>query len=244
LRRQWRYLELVLLLTFLGCAPALVRFPGPLGSLGREPSPAWQTPSHDRRPGDTAPSTPEAVASAAAGFVGDRTLVVNGETFRSDCSGLVEASLASAGCAFKGSSAMLFEQARSQRVLHRHRMPSPGDVAFFDDTYDRNGNGKIDDPLSHVAVVESVDRDGTIHLVHRGSQGVARIVMNLKHPEERFDADGKLINDYLRAHGSKDSPRTRYLAGELWVAFGSFWDAEPSVAEDQAAGGTSARDTR
>jgi hypothetical protein len=158
---------------------------------------------------------------------------VDGEPFRWDCSGLVEASLASAGCAFKGSSAMLFEEARARGVLHRRHRPAPGDVAFFDDTYDRNHNGLADDPLSHVAIVESVERDGTIHLVHMGSQGVAPLTMNLRHPEERTSPDGKLFNDYLRVHAAKDTPRTRYLAGELWVAFGSFGDAAPPTADDQ-----------
>ena len=31
-------------------------------------------------------------------------------------------------------------------------MPDPGDVAFFDDTYDRNRNGRIDDALLEAAL--------------------------------------------------------------------------------------------
>ncbi len=215
----------------LACAPSLHRMPGPLAGLGGEPASAWQLPREERptraRPPSDARPTPNEIAEAAAGFVGERALLVDGERFRWDCSGLVEASLASAGCAFKGSSAMLFEQAKQRRVLHRRRVPTPGDIAFFDDTYDRNGNGRLDDPLSHVAVVESVAPDGTISLVHVGSRGVVRFTMNLRRPEDRTDADGKVVNDNLRARKSGDGPRTRYLAGELWVAFGSFWDARP-----------------
>jgi hypothetical protein len=120
---------------------------------------------------------------------------------------------------------MLFDAAREARVLHHRHVPSPGDVAFFDDTYDRNGNGRLDDELSHVAIVESVDEDGTIHLVHVGSKGVVRIVMNLRRPEDHVDEAGKVLNDYLRAHADGDAPRTRYLAGELWAGFASFWKA-------------------
>ena len=47
--------------------------------------------------------------------------------------------------------------------------------------------------------------------------------MNLRDPESRADAQGKLINDYLRAPGKHDTARTRRLSGELWVAFASFW---------------------
>lgn len=209
-----------------------MHLPGPLAGLGREPSYDRSAVAVAERPSRADPRTPPTpleIATAAAGFVGARALVVDGERYRWDCSGLVEASLASAGCAFKGSSAMLFEQARDLRVLHRRRKPTPGDIAFFDDTYDRNGNRRLDDPLSHVAVVESIDADGTITLVHVGSAGVVRFLMNLRHPEDRTDKDGRLVNDYLRARKDGDSPRTRYLSAELWVGFASFWEAPVQV---------------
>ncbi len=222
----------MLLFAFLACAP-VYRFPGPLAGLGREPAPGWdvrpEAPERPDRPRRSLPAG-EAVARAAAGFVGDAALYVDGERFRYDCSGLVEAALAAGNCRFVGSTANLFEQARALRVLHRRRVPSPGDVAFFDDTYDRNGNGRRDDALSHSAVVESVDARGTITLVHVGSQGVVRFHMNLRRPEERVDEAGNLLNDPLRAPRLGDSPRTRRLAGELWVGFASFWQADQEMA--------------
>ena len=218
----------MLLALLIGCASHAYRFPGPLAGLGREPLEEAPTASEGKAPrthGDG-----DAVAAAAEGFLGDRKLSVRGEAYRFDCSGLVEASLAKAGCAFTGSSADLFEKARAAGVLHRRRVPEVGDVAFFDDTYDRNGNGRLDDPLSHVAVVESVDADGTVHMVHVGSKGVVRLVMNLRDPSTRADEAGKTLNDYLRAQSKRDPARTRYLAGELWVGFGSFWKGDRRVA--------------
>lgn len=215
----------------LACAHT---FPGPVGSLVDRPAAPVDTPA--RRPGAHPPSARppadpgRAVAAAAAGFVGDRSLVVRGETYRYDCSGLVEASLAAAGIPAEGSSAMLFEAARDAGVLHRRRLPSPGDIAFFDDTYDRDGNGRLDDALSHSAVVEAVDPDGTITLVHVGSRGVVRFHMNLRHPEEGEGPQGQPWNDPLRAKKAGDPRRTRYLAGELWAGFGSFWRLDPPVA--------------
>lgn len=238
----------MLLLSLLACAPSYHRIPGPLAGVGRDPGSEWVLPRAEKPARPERPTRPEkpgagpaptAIAEAAAAFLGAKALLVEGERYRWDCSGLVEASLASAGCTFKGSSAMLFDQAKEERVLHRRRVPSPGDIAFFDDTYDRNGNGRLDDPLSHVAVVESVAKDGTITMVHFGSKGVVRITMNLRHPEDRTDTDGNVLNDYLRPRGRNDSPRTRYLTGELWVAFASFWDApsarrrEPQVASEE-----------
>jgi hypothetical protein len=239
----------VLLTTLLACAPTYYRVPGPLASLGRESSSEWvlrpaERPVRPDRPSRADPpvaparGVPAGIAAAAAGFVGDTSLVVSGERYRWDCSGFVEASLAAAGCVFTGSSADLFEQAKELHVLHRRRMPSPGDVAFFDDTYDRNGNGRLDDALSHVAVVQSVAKDGTITLVHLGSRGPAFLTMNLRHPEELVGADGAVLNDILRAKKRGDSPRTRYLTAELWVAFASYWDAPA----DQVA--TAERSTR
>ena len=38
----------------------------------------------------------------------------------------------------------MHERARAAGVLHHRRVPEVGDVAFFDDTYDRNGNGRRD----------------------------------------------------------------------------------------------------
>ena len=35
--------------------------------------------------------------------------------------------------------------------------PRPGDLAFFHDTYDRNRDGRANDPYTHVALVEAVD---------------------------------------------------------------------------------------
>lgn len=218
----------MLLAFLLGCATHF-RPPGPLAPVGA----GWVARHVEPRPeasgAELGPAGhPDAIVVATAcRFVGQPRIVLDGVTYRYDCSGLVEAALAAAGYDFAGSSAMLFEAAREAGVLHRRRLPSPGDVAFFDDTYDRNDNGRRDDPLSHVAVVEAVDADGTITLVHVGSRGVVRFRMNLRRPEERSTEGGVVLNDYLRARSVGDGPRTRYLAGELWVGFASFWKLAP-----------------
>jgi cell wall-associated NlpC family hydrolase len=173
-----------------------------------------------------------AIARAAAGFLGARSLRAAGSSFRYDCSGFVSAAMAAAGRPLSGSSASMFEEARALGVLHRRLTPSVGDVAFFDDTYDRNRNGKLDDPLSHVAIVTTVEGNGTIGMVHLGGQGVTRLRMNLREPHVGRAPDGSVYNDLLRRRSSSDRSGTRYLAGELWVGFGSFWSAETSVASE------------
>ena len=76
--------------------------------------------------------------------------------------------------------------------------------------------------MSHVAIVESVDRDGTIHLVHLGSKGIVRITMNMKHPHDAVDKDGKVLNSVLR-RGRDGGP---VLSGALCRGFGSLWSIE------------------
>ena len=163
------------------------------------------------------------VAQAAAGFVGAGRLRVGSRTHRYDCSGFVSAAYDRAGIDLQGlSSAALFERAKEIGVFHRRRIPRPGDVAFFDDTYDRDGDGRLNDRLTHVAVVEKVDDDGTITLIHKGGSGVGRTQMNLRH-RHVHKRDGVLLNSYLRHKTSHDRRRTRYLTGELWQGFASFW---------------------
>ena len=223
-----------------GCAHRGLRMPGPTRTVGDAPPSYRDTLEHadPQAPPDTvAAQAPEAatqparrrrgdrrgeaVARAAAGLIGDRRLTANGESYRYDCSGMVAAAYARAGSELTGSSRDLFDQARAAGVLHKRKVPSPGDVAFFDNTYDRNHNRRRDDALTHVAVVESVDRDGTIVMVHKGSRGVVRLTMNLKRPHDRADEQGRELNDYLRASSDKDHGPV--LTGELWRAFGSLW---------------------
>ena len=122
---------------------------------------------------------------------------------------------------YAGSSADMFARARDEGTLSHRRKIRPGDLVFFDNTYDRNRNGRRDDPLSHIAIVETVERDGTATLIHLGSGGVVRIRMNLREPDVNRAEDGRILNDYLRARRDGDSPRTRYLTGELWAGTAS-----------------------
>lgn len=241
-----------LLLT--GCAHrGGMAFPGPLGGMGTEPVPYADaggsgsdgTEAPDAR-GEAVVRSPDPgparvrkrrhdargreVARTAASLVDHRRLVVRGESYRYDCSGLVEAAHAGAHIELHGSSRSMYDLARREGLLHKRKLPSPGDIAFFDDTYDRNHNRRRDDDLTHVAIVESVDSDGTITLVHKGGRGVMRIEMNLRRPGERRDADGRELNDHLRATSDKDGGPT--LSGELWRAFGSLWALDDAGLSD------------
>ncbi len=198
--------------------------PGPLGPVGK--GPVLSGPS--ARPDAVVEVAPlaeaeppkasrfgESVAEAARHWLEHRP-----RGFRDDCSGFVMASLDRAGLALTGNTASFWELAREHGAVHHRKEPRVGDLAFFDNTYDRNGNGRLDDDLSHIAVVLEVQRDGTVLLAHAGtSRGRTTLTMNLRHPDVRHADDGTVLNDYLRAKRSSDPKGARYLAGELWRGF-------------------------
>lgn len=110
---------------------------------------------------------------------------------------------------------IIYTRARKLGAL-TSRTPLPGDLAFFRETYDRNRDGKRNDGLTHVAIVEKVDEDGTVTLIHHGRKGVARTRMNLSRPLTQRDEDKRVINDILvpEKRGSR-----KYLTSELFVMY-------------------------
>jgi len=154
-----------------------------------------------------------AIVDAAAVLV-DHALPTPG--FRDDCSGFVSAVYTDAGIPMDGRVAELYAVAESRGLLYRDEVPAIGDLAFFDHTHDRDGDGQWNDLRTHIAVVVDVERDGTIWLAHKGSER-ARIVMNLFHAD-RHEVDGKEVNSWLR-HAKPEDERREYLTGQLWAGF-------------------------
>ncbi len=155
---------------------------------------------------------------------------VSGRSYKRDCSGFVMASLAATGVDLdellpprleeEGGVSLLYRMAKQRGMLHHHKVPDIGDLVFFDNTHDRNGNGRADDPLTHVGIVERVDPDGTVTFVHHVRGGILRYKMNRFKPEDRRDpATGKVLNHHLRLGASDASINGRRLTGDLFNAF-------------------------
>ena len=137
-------------------------------------------------------------------------------TRRHDCSGLVESVLEATGVFERGGTRAFFARAQTDRRLKRGG-PLPGDFAFFDRTFDKDRDGRVDDPLTHMAIVVDVHADGTIDMVHRTSSSGTRLLrMNLRYPH-RHRVRGVVMNDFLSAPGY--GPRK--LASELFRSFAS-----------------------
>jgi probable lipoprotein NlpC len=162
---------------------------------------------------------------------GRAPFLVGGERFNPDCSGFVEAVYAAEGIPLRRlaqraapgeSSGVAALWAAAGRYGERWRggeWPAPGDLIFFDDTWDRNGNGALDDPFTHLGLVEWIDAQGTVTFLHRAGAGVVRGHLTLERPRTMRTADGAELNAPLRVRVSRDD-RAPALAGELFVGFG------------------------
>ena len=216
---------LFLMVSLTGClAHKGLRIPGPTAKVGSERV-AYAPPEVEEvehvEPASRGTRMGRKVARAAESFLGKKRIIVDGDKQRYDCSGMVCAAHKKAGLPLRGSSRTLYEQSQDMGVFHKRKRPDVGDIAFFDNTWDRNKNGRRDDQLTHVAIVESVERDGTITLIHLGGSGINRIVMNMRHPSRKTSADGKKWNDVLGKH--KGGP---VLTGALCRGFGSLWSVQ------------------
>jgi len=221
---------LVVVVAAAGCTPVGVgtRRDHPL--LGREvgdtpaSSSLLRSPLNDAAPDDDGDARDARlrVAAAAGAVVGSAPIIVGGVRYRFDCSGVASGIYAKAGLPVVSEGDGLDVRGLYALVQKtgslRRSDPLPGDFVFFDDTYDANGNGRIDDPLSHVGVVERVVDDGTVIFVHRIGRQIVRARLNLKDPQLRHDKNGVAKNHYLRAaHGAVAAKTT----AELFVAWGS-----------------------
>jgi len=105
------------------------------------------------------------------------------------------------------------------KIFGKNLKPKKGDMIFFNNTYDKNGNRKNDDNLTHMGIIESVDRKGTIKYIHSTtSEGVIVSYANPYHP------NNVKYNTYLRAEKSKDPKGTRYFSGGLIDSYGTIFD--------------------
>ena len=170
-----------------------------------------------------------AIVRTAAKLGGARTIEVNGRRIAYDCAGVTRAIFLQHGIdLYSGSNDA---KANGVRLIHTHvkqhgrfhRGPAvhPGDLVFFDNTWDYNGDGQANDPLTHVGIVERQEPDGTIVFISRVAGAVERYRMNIALPHVHKTAEGRLLNDYIRRKEIGDPMDVGHLAGELFAGFGT-----------------------
>ena len=167
------------------------------------------------------------IANTARRLLATKRLVSGAFDFRRDCSGFVIAALAESGVPIQhilpkrnpgeGGVSMLYRMANDYGRVHHNKRPAVGDLVFFDNTHDRNRNGRLDDPLTHIGIVEAVDADGTVTFIHHVRRGIVRSKLNLYKPHWKRDSRGKKVFN----HPLRMKHKVAKLTGELFHSFAS-----------------------
>jgi hypothetical protein len=111
----------------------------------------------------------------------------------------------------------LFRECKERGKIYHSSRPSIGDVVFFHNTDDINGDGRNNDWYTHAAIVESQQDDGRTTLLGYRSGEVERFVMDLESPDATKTRRGEVANAQLRTKRAQDPPFTQYLAGQLFA---------------------------
>ena len=159
-----------------------------------------------------------AIVRTAAKLVGAKTIESNGQRIAYDCAGVIRAVFLKHGIDLYGGDHD-DTHANGVRIIHQGPVVHPGDLVFFNNTWDYNGDGKVNDPLTHIGIAERQERDGTVVFISRVAGAVERYHMNLRVPHIHKTADGRILNDYLRRKDIDDPSNTGYLTGELFAQF-------------------------
>ncbi|MBL8036070.1 MAG: C40 family peptidase [Nitrospira sp.] len=171
-----------------------------------------------------------ALAKTAVRFVGQSRIQIGGRNYNPDCSGFVRGVYASQRVdLYSGLGELdggngvgrIYTHVVEHGRIHYGPTIHPGDLVFFHNTWDFNGDGVPNDPLTHIGVVEKVEPDGTVLFVSSLSRGIERYRMNLRYPDIHKTTDGRVFNDFLRRKRFGDGMGTHYLAGQLFAAFGT-----------------------
>jgi hypothetical protein len=171
-----------------------------------------------------------AIVQTAAKLVGAKTIKSNGRRIAYDCAGVTRAVFLKHGIDLYGSSEsdpeangvrLIYAHIQQQGAFHQGPVADPGDLVFFDNTWDYNGDGQVNDPLTHIGIVERQEYDGTVVFISRVAGAVERYRMNLTLPHVHKTAEGQVLNDYIRRKGVGDPANADRLTGELFAIFGT-----------------------
>lgn len=209
----------VVILTLVGCASTPV---------ARTPASRFEVTATQKPPVPAATRT--GIVRTATKLLGARLIESNGRRVAYDCAGVTRAIYLEHGIDLYHSSTtdrrangvrLIYNHLRQHGQLHQGPTVQPGDLVFFDNTWDFNGDGRLNDPLTHVGVVERIESDGTVVFISRVAEAVERYRMNLALPHVHKTADGRTLNDYIRRKRQTDPEEMGHLAGELFTFYGT-----------------------
>ncbi len=165
-------------------------------------------------------------------IVGARNLIIRGRRFNFDCTGTVLAIYYYAGIdlsrefsKYSGNGVLrLYKIMKVNNLLYITKYPVPGDLIFWDNTYDRNRDGKMNDYLTHVGMVVRVYNDGTIEYIHEHiRKGITIEKMNLRNPDtysKKVMGKTIVVNAPMRMKTAGVAHPSAWLASQLLRDFG------------------------
>ena len=170
------------------------------------------------------------LVEAADWMEGRTSLNINGRSFGLDCTGIVLAAYWYAGIdlardfgRYSGNGVRrLYYYLDDQNLLYNTDLPSPGDIIFWDNTWDANENGEADDTHTHVGMMVSLNRDtgaGT-YLHYNYSRGIVIENINL------LDKDNGAANSPMRMRSLPKVDGYRYLSSQLVHELGRGYELE------------------
>lgn len=153
-----------------------------------------------------------------------------GKHFTSDCIGFIRYIYYKAGfdlnAAYgigRGGVSSLYDGLLKRDFVFQSNTAAPGDLIFFDNTYDINRNGLWDDPLSHIGIISGIGSHNTLFYIHFAGYGVAEDRINLFYPNTHAfrQNNGKLyvINSFLRIDRGEGFEKKQYVASSFYRAF-------------------------
>lgn len=107
----------------------------------------------------------------------------------------------------------LYETCQSRDAFSTSGRPAAGDMVFFHNTTDANGDGRNNDWFTWVALVERPHDGDTPELIGYRHGSLQSIQMNRQHP------DASSSNRRLRPPSGDDPPFSRHRAGELFAGY-------------------------
>ena len=225
-------------MALIGVIVALATLVGCATSTG-DRAPADRSPRTANEPSSSEPSCcksvdassrRKAIVQTASKLVGATAIQVNGKSIAYDCAGVTRAIFLAHGIDLYESGSpdpkangvrLIHYHIRQHGKLHLGPVVRPGDLVFFDNTWDYNGDGLANDPLTHVGIVERQEPDGTVIFISRVAGAIQRYRMNLALPHVHRTAEGRVLNDHIRRKDLEDPADTTYLTGQLFAGFGS-----------------------
>ncbi len=171
------------------------------------------------------------VAKIARDSIGLKSVPpVNGKHFTSDCIGFVDYVYYRAGFDLytaygkgRGGVDTLYDGLEKYGFVYKEKIANPGDIVFFDNTYDIKGRKRWNNPLSHIGIVVGNGRFDTLDFIHFANRGVEESRLNLYYPDtyavKLSDGDLYTINSYLRIDRGEGFSKKDYVAANFYRAF-------------------------